>query len=123
MPLTLNQFLLLVITIAVVVAVTFLVSLMIQFRKTAREGQETLSSLRALVENLNTTNQKVQIKMDEVGDIVEATKKTATSLSEIAWFATTKFVRPKSKFWPFLFPFVRLGWRQLKKKKEDKHGK
>lgn len=123
MPLTLNQFLLLVITIAVVVAVTFLITLIAQLRKTARGGEETLNQIRTLVSNLNETSQKVNTKIDDLDDILEVTKKTAVSLSEIAWFVTTKIIKPSSNFWPLLYPFIRLGWRQMKKRKEKKNGK
>lgn len=125
MSLILNQFLLLVITIAVVVAVIFLVTLFTQLRTTAKEGEKTLRELRALVQNLKETNIKVNNKIDDLGEIVEASKNTVVSLSEIAWFLTTKIIKPSSKYWPFLFPFIRLGWRHLKKKKpkEDKNGK
>ncbi len=123
MPLTLNQFLLLVITIAFVVAVTFLITLIAQLRKTARGGEETLNQIRTLVSNLNETSQKVNTKIDDLDDILEVTKKTAVSLSEIAWFVTTKIIKPSSNFWPLLYPFIRLGWRQMKKRKEKKNGK
>lgn len=125
MSLTLNQFLLLVITIAAVVAVTFLVTLFVQLRKTAKQGEETLRELKALVQNLKETNIKVDNKIDDLGEIVEASKNTVVSLSEIAFFLSTKIIKPSSKYWPFLFPFIRLGWRHLRKKKqkEDKYGK
>ena len=123
MPLTLNQYLLLVITIAVVVAITFLITLIAQLRKTARGGEETLNQIRTLVSNLNETSQKVNTKIDDLDDILEATKKTAVSLSEITWFVTTKIIKPSSNFWPLLYPFIRLGWRQMKKRKEKKNGK
>jgi len=123
MPLTLNQFLLLVITIAVVVAVIFLITLIAQLRKTARGGEETLNQIRTLVSNLNETSQKVNTKIDDLDEILEATKKTAVSLSEIVWFVTTKVIKPSSNFWPLLYPFIRLGWRQMKKRKEKKNGK
>jgi len=121
MPLTLNQFLLLVITISVVIAVTFLVILFIQLRKTAREAGMTLIEVRALVDNLKETSLHIQAKIDDASEFVEASKKTAISISEIAWFLTTKILRPSSKYWPFLFPLIRLGWRQLKKRKEEKN--
>lgn len=123
MPLTLSQFLLLVLTIAAVVAVTFLVNLLIQLKKTAREGQQTLVEIRSLVQNLNQTTRKIDARIDDVSEVVEAAKKTAVSLSEIAVFTTAKIIRPSSRFWPFLFPLIRMGWRQWKKKKEDKNGK
>lgn len=122
MPLTLSQFLLLVLTIAAVVAVTFLVNLLIQLKKTALEGQETLTEVRSLARNLSETMRKIDDKIDDVSEVVDAAKKTAVSLSEIAVFTTAKVIRPASKFWPFLIPFIRMGWRQWKKKKEDKNG-
>lgn len=121
MSLTLNQFLLLVITIAVVVAVTFLVNLLRQLRKTAREAEETLIEVRILVEETRETRRILQSKIEDVGELVQASKKTAVSISEIAWFVTTKILRPRSKYWPFLFPLMRLGWRQAKKFKEEKN--
>lgn len=123
MSLTLNQFLLLVITIAVVVAVTFLITLFVQIRKTAKEGEKTLVELRELINNLKQTEQKVNAKIDDLGDVFKATQKAATSISEITWFLASKVIRPSSRFWPFLFPLIRLGWRRLKKRKEDKNGK
>jgi len=121
MPLTLNQFLLLVITIAVVVAVTFLINLLRQLRKTAREAEKTLIEVKMLAGETRETNRIIQSKIEDVGEVVLATKKTAVSVSEIAWFVAAKILRPSSKYWPFLFPLMRLGWRQAKKFKEEKN--
>jgi len=125
MSLTLNQFLFLVITICIVVFVTFLVTLIVQLRKTAREGEETLVEIRDLVGNLKETGQKVNTKIDDLTPVLEATKKTVSSISDVSWFLTMKVIKPSSKYWPILFPLLRLGWRQMKKKrkKEDKNGK
>lgn len=121
MPLTLNQFLLLVITIAVIVAVTFLVNLLRQLRKTAREAEKTLIEVKMLVGETRETSRILQSRIEDVGELVQASKKTAMSISEIAWFVTAKILRPSSKYWPFLFPLMRLGWRQAKKFKEEKN--
>jgi predicted PurR-regulated permease PerM len=123
MPLTLTQFLLLIITLAIVVGVTFLVTLLIQLRKTLKEGEETLAEIKELAKNLQDTNQKVQTKIDDFGEMITASKKTVIGLSEVTWFLATKIIRPSSKYWPLLFPLLRFGWRQLKKRKEDKNGK
>jgi len=124
MALSLNQFLLLVLTIAAVVAATFLVLLMTQLRRTAREAEETLVQLRSLAGDLRHTNQQIQEKIDDAGELVAASKKAAAGLSEIAWFLATRIVKPTSKYWPLLFPLMRVGWRQWKKrKKEDKNGR
>lgn len=121
MPLTLNQFLLLAITISVVVAVTFLVNLLRQLRKTAREAEETLIEVKMLVGETRETSRILQSRIEDVGELVQASKKTAASVSEMAWFVATKILRPSSKYWPFLFPLMRLGWRQAKKFKEEKN--
>lgn len=122
MVLTLNQFLLLVLTIAAVVAVTYLVLFLHQMRKTARDGSQALLEIRELARSLNETNRKVSRELDDVGEFLEASKKTAVNLSEAAFFVTTRIVKPGSKFMPFLFPLIRFGWRLMKKKrKEDKN--
>ena len=123
MVLTLDQFLLLVLTIAAVVAVTYIIIFLHQMRKTAREGSAALMEIRELAKNLNETNRKVNQELDDVGEFIDASKKTAVNLSEAAFFVTTKIVKPGSKYMPFLFPLIRFGWRLLKKKKkkEDKN--
>jgi len=123
MSLTLNQFLFLVITIAVVVAVTYLVMLMIQLKKTAKEGERTLFEINALVKRLQDTSEKINGKLNDVDEIVNATKKTAIGLAEALTFIVIKIIRPSSRYWPFLFPLMRLGLRVLKKKKEAKNGR
>ncbi len=74
MSLTLNQFLFLVITICIVVSVAFLVALIVQLRKTAKEGEETLVEIRDLIENLKETDKKVNAKIDDLTPVLEATK-------------------------------------------------
>ena len=123
MSLTLNQFLFLVITIAIVVAVTFLVTLIIQLRKTAKKGEEALIEIRELAKNLKETERKVNAKIDDLGPMLDATKKTVVGLSELAWFLTAKIIKPSSKYWPLVFPFIRLGWRHIIKKRKRKEGK
>ena len=123
MPLTLNQFLFLVITIAVVVAVSYLVSLFVQLRKTAAEGEKTLVEIRELAKNLRMLDQIVKTKIDEMSKVLEASKKAATNVSEAAAFLTTKIIRPSSSYLPILLPFIRFAWRQWKKRKEKKNGK
>jgi predicted PurR-regulated permease PerM len=119
MSLTLNQFLFLILTFAAVVAVTFLVIFLIQLRKTAKETTSTMLEIRSLVKNLNDASLKINTQFDDLQDILEATKKTATGLSEAAWFLAVKIIRPSSKYWPLIYPLIRLGWRQLKRKKKE----
>ena len=118
MLLTLNQTLFLVISIAFVVATVFLVLFLVQVRRTAREGERTLVELRELAEGLKGIEQKVNSRIDDVGEILETSKKTVAGLSSATLFLTTKIVRPASKYWPIIYLLARLGWRQLKKRKE-----
>jgi predicted PurR-regulated permease PerM len=119
MGLSLDQFLFLVITFAIVVAVTFLIPLFLQLRRTAKEGKETFMEIRSLVKTLNQASQKAMDKIDDVDETLQTAKKTVTQLSEISWFLTSKIIKPSSKYWPVIFPLLRLGWRQWKKHKEN----
>lgn len=123
MPLTLNQFLLLLITIAVVVAITVFVMFILQLRNTAKQGEETLVKLKEFIASLSEISQKVNTKVDDLGQTLEATKKMAVNLGEIAGFFATKIFKPSSKYFVFLLPLLRFAWRHMKKTKEDKHGK
>ncbi len=123
MPLTLNQFLFLVITIAIVVAVSFLINFLIQLRKTAAEGERALAEIRELAKNLRELDLVVKEKISDLSAVLSASKKAAQNLSEAALFLTSKVIRPSSQYWPLLFPLVRFVWRQWKKRKEKKDGK
>lgn len=118
MLLTFNQTLFLVISFAFIVAVVFLVLSLVQIRRTAREGERTLVELRELAEGLKGIEKRVNAGIDDVGEILESSKKVVAGLSEVTLFLTTKVVRPVSKYWPILYPLIHLGWRQLKKRKE-----
>ncbi len=120
MLLTLNQVLFIIITVAFVVAIVFLVLFLIQLRKTALEGQRTLTELRELAESLKGIEKKVNARIDDVGEIIKDTRKTVAGLSEATFFLTTKLVRPASRLWPIVYPLVRLGWQHLKKRKEKR---
>ncbi len=123
MSLTLSQFLFLVLTFAAVVAVTFLAMFLNQMRKTAREGEKTLIEARELVTNLNSTSLKVNQKVEELGDVVDAARKTAVGISDATMFLSTRIMKPATRYWPFVLPLVRLIMRQWrKKKKEEENG-
>jgi hypothetical protein len=123
MSLTLSQFLLLVLTFAAVVAVTFLAMFLNQLRKTAREGEKTLTEARELVINLNAMSQRVNQKVEELGDVVDAARKAAVGISDASLFLSNRVMKPATRYGPFVLPLVRLILRQWrKKKKEDKNG-
>ena len=122
MSLTLSQFLHLILTFTAVVVGVFLAMFLIQLRKTARGAETALVEFRELAVNLNSTNQKVNQKIDELGSVFEATHKAATGLSQASMFFSSKVMKPTSRYWPILFPLVRLAMRQRKKKKEAKNG-
>lgn len=123
MTLTLNQFLFLVITIAIVAAVTYLVLFLKQLRSTAKEGEKTLVEINSLIRSLQDTSSGINSRIDDLGGVLQESKKTAASLAEMATLLTVRIIRPSAKFWPVLYPLVRLSWRLLKKQKEEKNGK
>jgi uncharacterized protein YoxC len=122
MMLTLNQVLGIILTMAAVVAVTFLALFLNQLRHTAREGQKTMAKAQEVMDGLKEIEAKVNASLDNVGEVLAASKKAVTGLSEITFFLTSKVIRPSAKYWPFLFPLLRLGLQQMKKRKEKKDG-
>jgi uncharacterized protein YoxC len=122
MTLTLNQVLGIILTMAAVVAVTFLALFLNQLRRTAREGEKTLAKAQEMMDGLKEIEAKINTSLDNVGEVLATSKKAVTGLSEIMFFVTTKVIRPSAKYWPFLFPLLRLGLQQMKKRKEKKDG-
>ncbi len=122
MTLTLNQVLGIILTVAAVVAVTFLVLFLNQLRRTAREGEKTLVKAQEAMDGLQVIEAKINSSLDNVGEVLAVSKKAVSGLSEVTFFLTSKIIRPSAKYWPFLFPLVRLGLQQLKKRKEKKDG-
>ena len=118
MPLTLNQILFLVLTIAAVVVVVYLVLLLIQLRRTAREGERTLAEIGDLAVSFKEIERKLNVRIDDVGELLASTKKMAAGLAQASLFMTTKVVHPAARFLPLVFPLLLMGWRGLKKKKE-----
>ena len=109
-----------VLTIAVVVAVTFIVSFLNQGKKTVKEAEKTLSEIRSLVKNLNELSQTAAEKLKDAGSIIDDTKKAASSLSDATGLFTTKILKPAAQIWPYLYPAIKLVRRQMKKKKKKK---
>jgi len=122
MALTLEQFLFLVITVAVVVAVTFLVLFLVQLRKTAKEGEKTLLEINSLAKSLHEASDKVGARIEDLDGVIKATKQAAAGLAEISLLLTARIFRPTAKFWPLLLPLFRIGKYLLKKRKEEKNG-
>ncbi len=120
MLLTLNQVLLLVLTIAAVVVVVFLILFLIQMRRTALEGERTLAEVRELAVSLKEIERKINARIDDVGELLESSKQTAAGLAKASLFLTTRVVSPASRYWPILYPLLRIGWKQLKKLKQRK---
>ena len=112
-----------VITIAIVVAVTYLVLFLKQLRNTAREGEKTLIEINSLVRSLQDTSQIINTRIDDLSGVIEASKQTASNIAEMAAMLTARIIRPSAKYLPVLFPLLRIGWRLLKKRKEEKNVK
>ena len=120
MTLTLNQVLFIILTLAAVVAVTFLAMFLSQLRRTAREGEKTLIKAQETMDGLQAIEAKLNASLDNVGEVLATSKKAISGLSEISLFITSKVIRPSVKYWPFIFPLVRFGLQQMKKRKEKK---
>lgn len=120
MALTLNQVLFLILTIAAVVVAVFLVRFLIQLRRTAGEGEKTLAEMRRLAENLNELDLVVKAKVEDVGRLVEASKKTAASLSQASMFVTTRLLKPAASYWPLVYPLLMVLWKTARKRRKEK---
>ncbi len=118
MLLTLNQVLFIILTVAAVVAVTFLALFLFQLRRTAREGEKTLAKAQELMNEFKIIEAKINTSLDDVGEVLGKSKKALAGISDIAFMLSTRVIRPSAKYWPILFPLVRFGWRQMKKRKE-----
>lgn len=122
MTLTLNQVLGIILTAAAVVTVTFLVLFLNQLRRTAREGERTLAKAQETMDGLKEIEAKISASLDNVGEVLATSKKAVTGLSQITYYLTSRVIRPSARYWPFLFPLLRLGLQQMKKRKEKKDG-
>jgi hypothetical protein len=122
MPLTFNQFLFLVLTFAAVIIAIFLVRFLAQLRRAAVEGEKTMVEARKLIENLNELDKIVKTRLADLGEIMEASKKTAAQVSNATFFLTTRVIRPSSRYWPVVYPLVRFLWKKIRKRKEKSDG-
>lgn len=122
MLLTLNQVLFIVLTVAAVVAVTVLVLFLLQLRRTAREGEKALAKAQELMNEFRIIEAKLNTSLDDVSEVLGKSKKAVAGISDIAFMLSTRVIRPSTKYWPILFPLLRYGWRQMKKRKEKTHG-
>ena len=122
MPLTLNQFLFLVLTFTAVVVAVLLVRFLAQLRRTAEEGERTMVEVRKLIENLNDLEGEIKERVVELREFVEATGRTASNLAEASFLLTTRVLAPGSRYWRLLFPVAALVWKKIKKRKEKKNG-
>jgi hypothetical protein len=121
MPLTLNQILSLVLTLAAVIVAVYLIRLFAQLRRTAAEGEQTLATFRELAKSLNELDILVKQRVEDLGSTLEASKKAAVGLSEASFLITTKLLGPSSKILPLALPVARFVMRHLKKKKEKRN--
>lgn len=122
MLLTLNQVLAIILTVAAVVVATLLALFLVQLRRTAREGEKTLAKAQELMDGMKGIEAKVKDGLDDLGQVLATSKKAVGRLSDMTFFLGTKVLRPSAKYWPFLFPLIRFGWQQMKKRKEKHHG-
>jgi uncharacterized protein YoxC len=121
MLLTFNQVLYLLLTVAAVVVAVVLALFLLQLKRTAREAEKSFQELQIVLNKFEQIEDKLDKRLEEVGEIVSSTKKAVSGLGELSLFLTTNVVRPASRFWPVLFPLLRFGWQLMKKRKEKKN--
>jgi len=122
MALTLNQVLSIILTVAAVVAVVFLALFLAQLRRTARQGEQALVKAQELMDGMKEIEAKVNAGLDDVGHVLQTSKKAAAGLTQVAGFLSAQVTRPVARYWPFILPFVTLGLRKLKRRKEKRDG-
>jgi hypothetical protein len=123
MNLTLNQVLFLILTVAAVIVAVFLVRLLIQLRRTAGEGEKALVEMKRLAENLNELDLVVKAKVEDLGELVNASKDTAVNLSQASMFLATRVLKPAANYWPLVYPAMMFFWKRMRKRKEKKDGR
>jgi hypothetical protein len=123
MPLTLNQFLLLVLTFVAVALAIYIIRFLVQLRRMAVEAEKTMVEARRLIVNLNELQKTIKDRTEDLGDIMEASKETVVHLSEATFILTTRILKPTSRYWPLIYPLLRFLWRRRKKGKEKKNGR
>ncbi len=122
MTLTLNQVLGIVLTVAAVVAVTFLVMFLNQLRRTAREGEKTLVKAQETMDGLQVIEAKINASLDNVGEVLATSKRAVAGLTGVTHFLASSVIRPSVRFWPLLFPLLSFGLQKMKKKRRNKDG-
>ena len=122
MTLTLNQVLNIILTVSAVVLATFLIVFLVQLRKTAQEAAKTMAKAQEANDGLQVIEAKINAGLDNVGEVLATSKKAVSGVSEVTRYFAAKVVRPSVKYWPILFPLLRLGLQQMKKRKEKKDG-
>jgi hypothetical protein len=118
---SLNQILLIVLTVAAVVVVVFIVRLFIQLRRTAAEAEKTLAEVRVLAGHLSELDLEVKARVEDLGETIRASKKAAVGLSEATKLVSSRLLPAPAKFLPFVLPVARFVLRQMKKRKEKRH--
>jgi|GEM_PF-938857 predicted PurR-regulated permease PerM len=118
MNLTLNQFLLLVLTIAIVAFLAYLIPAIRQLKETARRAEEVLKETKQLISNFQETERLIKSRIEEVDDLIKTSKKTLTNISEIAFFISKKLLKPSTRYVSAILPLINLGWKLYKKRKK-----
>ena len=115
---SLTQILLIILTVAAVVAVVFLVRLFIQLRRTAAEAEKTLVEARALAKSLHELDLSVKARVEDVGETLKASRKAAVAISEVSTLVAAKIMPAPAKYLPYILPVARFVFQQMKKRKE-----
>ena len=118
MTLTLNQFLFLVLTIAVVAFIAYLIPTIRQLKETAKRAEEVLNETKELISHFQETEKLINAQIEGLEDLIKTSKKTLTNISDIAWFISKKLLKPSTRYLGAILPLINFGWQLYKKKKK-----
>jgi hypothetical protein len=122
MPLTLNQFLFLILTFTAVVVAVFFIRFLSQLRSAAAEGERTMAEVRRLAASLNELDGLIKERVVELGELMDASRRTVSHLADASFMLSTRILGPGSRYWRLLFPIAAFMWKKYKKRKEKKDG-
>lgn len=113
MPISFNQALFLVLTIAGVVVLVFLALFLAQLRRTAREAERTMVKANEMLEEVKVLERKIEAGVDDALVVLGNARKVTSVVSEAVLLLSTRVVKPAMKFGPIVFPLLQLGVRGL----------
>ncbi|MCK7534207.1 MAG: hypothetical protein MZV63_25890 [Marinilabiliales bacterium] len=120
MTLTLNQALLIILTVAAVVAAVFLVRLFAQLRRTAAEGEKALAEFAELARHLKELDLVVKEQVEELAKTISASKAGGGQCRRSLVPHHVQVRSTAVQISSLILPVARFLWRQVGKRKKER---